>query len=80
MVQALHAAGKVSEINEYCRCDVLDTYFVFLRVSVLMGTISLEREKELVAQAKAMIAQSADEHPAYRQYLDKWHEWHDPWA
>ncbi len=80
MVQALFEAGKVAEINEYCRCDVLDTYFVFLRVSVLMGTISLEREKELVAQTKAILTASVHEHPAYVQYLDKWQEWNDPWA
>ena len=79
MVQELYNAGKVAEINEYCRCDVLDTYFVFLRCSVLMGTISLEREKELVAATREMLMSSVDEHPAYRQYLDKWEEWHDPW-
>ena len=80
MVQALYTAGKVAEINEYCRCDVLDTYFVFLRVSVLMGTISIEREKELVAATKEMLASTVDEHPAYAQYLNKWEEWHDPWS
>ncbi len=74
MVQALYAAGKVSEINEYCRCDVLDTYFVFLRSCTLMGTISRDREKELVAQAKKMLEDNAEKHPAYQQYLDKWQD------
>ena len=31
MVQDLHDAGRLAEIHDYCRCDVLDTYFVFLR-------------------------------------------------
>ena len=30
-VQDLYHAGHVDRINDYCRCDVLDTYFVFLR-------------------------------------------------
>ncbi len=38
MVQSLYAQGKVAEINEYCRCDVLDTYFVFLRSAMLLET------------------------------------------
>ena len=31
MVQDLCDQGRLAEINDYCRCDVLDTYFVFLR-------------------------------------------------
>ena len=37
MVQDMYEAGKLAEINDYCRCDVLDTYFVFLRSRVLVG-------------------------------------------
>ena len=29
MVQDMYDAGRLCEINDYCRCDVLDTYFVF---------------------------------------------------
>ena len=43
MVQDLFDAGRLAEINDYCRCDVLDTYFVFLRTRVLFGEISLDR-------------------------------------
>lgn len=41
MVQDLYDAGKLAEITDYCRCDVLDTYFVFLRTSVLLGLLPL---------------------------------------
>ena len=34
--------GKLAEINNYCRCDVLDTYFVFLRTRVLVGQLTLD--------------------------------------
>ncbi len=43
MVQDLYDLGKLAEINDYCRCDVLDTYFVFLRTRVLIGQLSIER-------------------------------------
>ncbi|MFN7732080.1 MAG: 3'-5' exonuclease [Pirellula sp.] len=72
MVFDLYRSGKLREISEYCRCDVLDTYFVFLRLQVLMGRLTLEREAELVAATKAMLEQQADEHLGYRHYLDAW--------
>src|SRR4029078_58273 len=48
MVQDLYEAGKLTEINDYCRCDVLDTYFVFLRTRVMIGELSLDEEEGLV--------------------------------
>jgi len=80
MVQDLFAAGKVAEISEYCRCDVLDTYFVFLRIQVLMGKVSLEQEKALTDTVKQLIQSQADVHPAYRSYLEQWGDWSDPLA
>jgi predicted PolB exonuclease-like 3'-5' exonuclease len=72
MVQDLYAAGKLAEISEYCRCDVLDTYFVFLRVQLLMGRVTPEQEKELVDAARSLLESQAGAHPAYRAYLDQW--------
>lgn len=72
MVQDLYAAGKLAEISEYCRCDVLDTYFVFLRVQLLMGRVTPEQEKELVDAARQLLESQAEAHPAYRAYLDQW--------
>jgi hypothetical protein len=79
MVQDLYDAGKFAEINDYCRCDVLDTYFVFLRTAVLLGLVSLQREQEIVGLTKTWLAQRADDQPAFRLYLDHWGDWHDPW-
>ncbi len=78
MVQDLYAAGKTSEISEYCRCDVLDTYFVFLRVQVMMGRLTLEQERHLTDATKQMIEGQADLHPAYRSYLEQWGDWSEP--
>ena len=47
MVQDLYDAGRLAEINDYCRCDVLDTYFVFLRSRVLIGQLALESEQQI---------------------------------
>ena len=79
MVQDLFDAGRLAEINDYCRCDVLDTYFVFLRSRVLLGQLSLDAEQVLVAQTKAWLEGRAGEVAAYRLYLDKWGEWPNPW-
>ncbi len=80
MVQDLYEAGEVEQINDYCRCDVLDTYFVFLRSRVLYGDLPLEREVELVEQAYSWLEEQGDEHPIYREYLDNCEEWENPWA
>jgi predicted PolB exonuclease-like 3'-5' exonuclease len=80
MVYDMYCAGRIAEINEYCRCDVLDTYFVFLRANVLMGKLTLEQEHERVEQAKQLIESQASQHPAYQQYLEQWGDWINPWS
>ena len=79
MVQDLYDQQKLAEINDYCRCDVLDTYFVFLRVSVLLGRLTLAREQELVSVAKRWLTERVDHTPAFGQYLENWGEWSNPW-
>ncbi len=78
-VQQHHDEGNKKAISDYCRCDVLDTYFVFLRTRVLCGHISLEQEIELVADAKTWIEQRADDCEAYQAYLGHWSDWKNPW-
>lgn len=79
MVQDMFNAGRLADISEYCRCDVLDTYFVFLRTRVLLGQLSRDQEHELIVETKAWIEARADKSPAYRQYLDRWGDWRNPW-
>lgn len=80
MVQDYYIAGKLQEINDYCRCDVLDTYFVFLRSRVLVGQLTLEKEKALVAKTKEWIVERATQDMALQQYLKNWGEWENPWV
>jgi predicted PolB exonuclease-like 3'-5' exonuclease len=79
MVQDMYDEGRVSEINDYCRCDVLDTYFVFLRTMVLAGNLSLSDEQQLVKTTRHWIEQQSESIPVYRQYLDNWGDWQNPW-
>lgn len=79
MVQDLYDAGKLAEINDYCRCDVLDTYFVFLRTRVLVGQLSLDAEQALIAETREWLQQRADQVAAYKHYLDHWGDWTNPW-
>ncbi len=78
MVQDAYDAGRVMEINAYCRCDVLDTYFVFLRSRVLLGQLSLEDEQTLVATTRDWLEREAPHQPAYRTYLENWGDWSPP--
>ncbi|MHC4406074.1 MAG: 3'-5' exonuclease [Planctomycetota bacterium] len=79
MVQDLHDDGRLAEINDYCRCDVLDTYFVFLRSRVLIGKLGLEAEQTIVADAKQWLQEKSEETEAYRLYLERWGDWVNPW-
>lgn len=77
-VQDMYDNGRVREINDYCRCDVLDTYFVFLRSRVVTGQIGLAREQELVDQAKDWLTARAESVPAFAHYLSQWGDWTPP--
>lgn len=78
-VQSYYDRGELQAISDYCRCDVLDTYFVFLRCMVLTGKINLEQETELVAQAKQWIERQSETCGACSAYLEKWKDWTNPW-
>lgn len=71
-VQDLFYEGHADRINDYCRCDVLDTYFVFLRSRVLTGQLTADDEAELTQIVREMLTEEADAQPAYRQYLQAW--------
>jgi predicted PolB exonuclease-like 3'-5' exonuclease len=79
MVQDMYEAGKLAEVNNYCRCDVLDTYFVFLRTRVMVGELSLDDEQRIILETKDWIRGQAENVAAYRDYLAKWGDWVNPW-
>ena len=79
MVQDMYDTGRLAEINDYCRCDVLDTYFVFLRSQVMVGQLALDEEQAIVSRTKQWLEEKADQTNAYQLYLQEWGDWLNPW-
>lgn len=79
MVQDLWDEGKAAVIHDYCRGDVLDTYFIFLRSRVVAGDIDLKREQALIAQARGWIEEKAASTPGLARYLEAWGDWQSPY-
>jgi len=77
-VQDMYDRGETGPINDYCRCDVLDTYFVFLRSRVLLGKLTLDAERDLVDAAKEWLTAQAESIPVYAHYLAHWGDWQPP--
>jgi predicted PolB exonuclease-like 3'-5' exonuclease len=77
-VQDMYDRGETVAINDYCRCDVLDTYFVFLRSRVLLGKLTIEAERELVDSTKKWLEDNSAALPVYAHYLAHWGDWHPP--
>ena len=80
MVQDLYNQGHLDRINDYCRCDVLDTYFVFLRCQVMMGRLAIDAERQIVVRAKQWLVDRAEQIPVFAAYLERWGDWDNPWA
>jgi hypothetical protein len=80
MVQDMYDQGQLARINDYCRCDVLDTYFVFLRCCVLTGKLTLDGEQEIIAATKQWLTERREASAAYSQYLEQWGDWQNPWS
>ena len=79
MVQDMYEAGRLAEINDYCRCDVLDTYFVFLRTRVMLPRSRWRPSRPWSTRSDQWLQQRADQVAAYRRYLDHWGDWPNPW-
>ena len=78
MVQGMHDEGRTSEIDDYCRCDVLDTFFIFLRTRVMIGRLDIETEQRIVGETRAWLEERRETSPAYAHYLEHWGDWEPP--
>lgn len=79
LVQELHLKNRFQEIEDACRCNTLDTYFVFLRTRVLMGLLTLQEEQKLVEKTKLWLETESAEVPVYAAYIKNWGDWQNPW-
>jgi predicted PolB exonuclease-like 3'-5' exonuclease len=73
-VYSMYKEGRLQEINDYCLCDTLDTYFVFLRTRVLLGELTLSDEAALVRRARVWLTAKVPEYPALAPYLERFEE------
>jgi predicted PolB exonuclease-like 3'-5' exonuclease len=80
MVQDLWDAGRATEIHDYCRGDVLDTYFIFLRSRVVAGELDLDEEHAIIEDARKWIESRAATSPGLARYLAAWGDWKNPYA
>ncbi len=67
--------GKQFEIDNYCLCDTMDTYFVFLRTRVMVGELKLDQEQALIEQARQQLLAKAEQDGYFREYLEHFGEW-----
>ena len=78
MVQEIYESGDLFRIDDYCLSDAMDTYFVFLRVQVLMEQLTLSRERELVDAAKLKIEEHSAKEGTFKDYLAAFGYWITP--
>ncbi len=63
LVQSLWEAGRLDAIHRYCRQDVIQTYFLFLRLELLRGRVSEEayrRAAEAASRFRGELSSSCD--------------------
>jgi len=75
MVQAMYEKGQLTEIEDYCLGDVMDTYFVFLRWKVVRGSLSLNQERELVEKALEMMKEHSKATGYLKKYIENFQFW-----
>ena len=56
-VQGLWEAGRLGEIEAYCRRDVVQSYFLFLRMELVRGRITSEQYEAAMAATAAFRAE-----------------------
>lgn len=78
MVWDLWQQNEKVRIDDYCLCDVMDTYFAFLRSQVLLGNLSLENEHDLVIGTRSRLFEESKNYTGLVEYLEKFALWEKP--
>ena len=63
MVQEYFEAGRLDEIHRYCRNDVVQTYFLFLRVALLRGEIDEDTHNAAAEASKHFLVEEISPPP-----------------
>ncbi|MFI5353453.1 MAG: 3'-5' exonuclease [Candidatus Binatales bacterium] len=62
-VQEAFEAGRIAEIHRYCRSDVIQTYFLFIRVELMRGRIDETRYRAAHAESAHFLAELESREP-----------------
>lgn len=65
MVQEYFEGGRLDEIHRYCRNDVVQTYFLFLRIALMRGDIDEDTYREAFAASQHFLIE--EELPASKK-------------
>jgi predicted PolB exonuclease-like 3'-5' exonuclease len=69
-VAAAVAAGRLAEVRNYCECDVMNTYLLYLRFRLMRGEVDpAEYARELALVRERITGLNA---PHWRTFLNAW--------
>lgn len=74
MVAGMVDEGRVDEVRQYCETDVLNTYLVYLRWQLHVGTISRAAYNAAVTDIVSFIDAERAERPYLGDYMEAWGE------
>jgi predicted PolB exonuclease-like 3'-5' exonuclease len=64
-------AADIGSIRDYCECDVLNTYLVFLRFQLLRGRLTPSAHEAAVGRVRDLLKADGREH--LRRFDTAWH-------
>lgn len=69
-VEGLVRDGRIEEVAAYCETDVLTTYLLFLRFSLVTGELNPPAYQESLAKCREFVAERLEKRPYLRRYLE----------
>ena len=64
--------GKIQDVQDYCKTNILNTYLVYLRVMMHRGDIDLDGYNRCVSDVITMIEAESNERQHLSAFLDAW--------
>lgn len=72
-VWSAYSSGKIKAIRDYCETDALNTYLMYLRFSLINGTLAVQHYEEEIERVEEYLNQQAQEGKNHwAEFLDEW--------
>jgi predicted PolB exonuclease-like 3'-5' exonuclease len=62
--------GRIAEIRDYCECDVMNTYLVYLRFELARGRLGSREHAAELERVRAWLGERREAH--WRRFRDAW--------